>query len=166
MRIADKVIYVMRWFNSVVFALLAALLLVVGNVVASAAYAMTQTEISDYVLLCVIAAVLLYILASLAVLAIKPMLKEMYLPPAFASVSSAVVGIFTMCLHTPAKAASSLSVLLPEKYGNIVSEMLEGITKGFTVTGGVFFALAVLCGALFVLLYVKERRQARLQRMY
>lgn len=158
MKIADKIIYAMRWFNSVFFALLAALLLIVGNVVASAAYAMTQTEISDYAPLCVIAAVLLYILASLAVLAIKPMLKEMYLPPVFASVSSVAVGIFMMCLHTPVKAAASLSVLLPEKYENIVSEMLDGIIKGFTVTGGVFFALAVLCGALFVLLYIKERK--------
>lgn len=158
MKIADKIIYVMRWFNSVFFALLAALLLVIGNIVASATYAMTKTEISDYVPLCVIAAALLYILASLSVLAIKPMLKEIYLPPVFASVSSVAVGVFMMYLHMPVKAASSLSVLLPEKYENIVSEMLESVVNGFTVTGVVFFALAVLCGALFALLYIRGRK--------
>ncbi len=159
MKLADKIIYVMRWFNSVFFAVLAGVLLAAGNVASTAAFTTAKTEeLSGYSIFAVLAAVLMYLSATAAVSAIRPMLKEPYLPLAFASASSLECGTIMLCLRSAAEIASSLTVLLSEKYESEASLIAEACMKGFAVTAAVSFVVAALCVAAFVCLYVKKRK--------
>lgn len=155
MKIGDNIIYALRWFNALFFALLAALLFSLGFAVFSAGAVLGGDIIpSEYKAFIYLGAIVLFVLGTLLFLLTRPMLGDPILPLLPCGIGGGFASASLLYLSSLVNDVGELITFLLGETLQLDISRLDKLRGMLTGEGIVLAVLAVLCVGIVITLTI------------